>query len=178
MFLSIDFEYFSWKNSVIVDIIAYVKLANVNFAKIKEIKMIVDEIKKANIEAIKSKDTTARALYSVLLNKIKLEEINKRSSNGLSDGDVAAILQKAGKELAEERDNYIKAGNQEMAQNISKQIELVNKYMPKMLSDEEIKNIINSLEDKSLPFVMKYFKQNYQGACDMKKVGEILKGMQ
>ena len=49
--------------------------------------------------------------------------------------------------------------------------------MPKMLTDEEIKNIIAGLEDKSIPFVMKYFKQNYQGACDMKKVNEILKGM-
>ena len=65
-----------------------------------------------------------------------------------------------------------------MAENISKKSAMVEKYMPKMLTDEEIKNIIAGLEDKSIPFVMKYFKQNYQGACDMKKVNEILKGMQ
>ena len=140
--------------------------------------MIIDEIKKANVQAIKDKDTTARALYSVILNKIKLEEINKRQAGAeLTDGDVAAILQKASKELCEERDNYVKASNSEMAENISKQIALVEKYMPKMLSDDEIKNIISTLEDKSVPFVMKYFKQNYQGVCDMKKVNEILKGM-
>ncbi len=141
--------------------------------------MILDEIKKANIQAIKDKDATARALYSVVLNKIKLEEINKRQAGAeLSDGDVAAILQKASKELNEEMQNYLKANNQQMAQNIASQIALVEKYMPKMLSDEEIKNIIASLDDKSIPAVMKHFKQNYQGACDMKRVNEILKGLQ
>lgn len=140
--------------------------------------MILENIKKANIEAMKNKDALARALYSVLLNKIKLEEIKKREiGKDLSDGDVAAILQKAAKELCEERDNYIKAGNNEMSQNISKQIALVENYLPKMLTAEEIKNIILSLEDRSIQNVMKHFKQNYQGACDMRQVGEVLKGL-
>ena len=140
--------------------------------------MILEKLKQANIESIKNKDTNARALYSVLLNKIKLEEINKRQAGAeLTDGDVAAILQKAAKELCEERDNYLKASNSEMAENISKQIALVENYLPKMLSADEIKKIIASLEDKSMPAVMKYFKQNYQGACDMRQVNEILKGM-
>ena len=138
--------------------------------------MILDQIKSANIEAIKTKDQTARALYSVLLNKIKLEEINKRQAGTeMTDGDVAAILQKATKELCEERDNYVKAGNIAMSEEIAKQISLIEKYLPKMLSKEEIKNIINSLPDKTIPFVMKYFKQNYQGACDMRQVSEVLK---
>lgn len=138
--------------------------------------MILEQIKSANIEAIKTKDQTARALYSVLLNKIKLEEINKRQAGiEMTDGDVAAILQKATKELCEERDNYVKAGNSAMSDEIAKQISLIEKYLPKMLSKEEIKNIINSLPDKTIPFVMKYFKQNYQGACDMRQVSEVLK---
>ncbi len=138
--------------------------------------MIIDQIKAANVEAIKTKDQTARALYSVLLNKLKLEEINKRQSGSqLTDGDSAHLLQKASKELCEERDNYIKVGNKEMAETISKQILLVEKYLPKMLSREEIKKIILALPDKSVPTVMKHFKQNYQGACDMKVVGEVLK---
>lgn len=140
--------------------------------------MILEKLKQANIESIKNKDGIARALYSVLLNKIKLEEINKRQAGTeLTDGDVAVILQKAAKELCEERDNYLKVSNSEMAENISKQIALVENYLPKMLNADEIKKIISSLEDKSIPAVMKYFKQNYQGACDMRQVNEILKGM-
>ena len=138
--------------------------------------MILDQIKVANVEAIKTKDQTARALYSVLLNKLKLEEINKRQAGGtLTDGDTAQILQKASKELCEERDNYVKAGNMQMAEVIAKQITLIEKYLPKMLSREEIKKIILELPDKSIPAVMKYFKQNYQGSCDMKVVNEVLR---
>lgn len=140
--------------------------------------MILEKLKQANIESIKSHDATARALYSVVLNKIKLEEINKRQAGQeLKDGDVAAILQKTSKELCEERDNYVKAGNSEMAATIEKQISLVEGYLPKMLSEDEIKNIIASLDDKSIPNVMKHFKANYQGACDMGLVNKILRGM-
>ena len=38
---------------------------------------------------------------------------------------------------------------------------------------EEIKNIISSLEDKSMPNIMKHFKQNYLGKCDMKLVNKL-----
>ena len=40
--------------------------------------MIVDEIKKANLQAMKDKDVVARNIYSVLLNKIMLEQIKKK----------------------------------------------------------------------------------------------------
>ena len=40
--------------------------------------MLVDEIKKANIQAMKDKDAVARSIYSVILNKIMLETIKKR----------------------------------------------------------------------------------------------------
>jgi len=140
--------------------------------------MIVDEIKKANIEAMKNKDAVARSLYSVLLNKIKLEEIKKRESGqALSDGDVANILQKMVKELTEEKESYEKAGREETANDLKKQLAIVDKFMPKMLTADEIKNIILSLEDRSIPFVMKYFKTNYNGACDMRQVQEVLKSL-
>ena len=140
--------------------------------------MIVDEIKKSNVEAMKNKDSVARSLYSVLLNKIKLEEIKKREGGqALSDGDVANILQKMVKELTEEKESYEKAGREETANELQKQLSLVEKFMPKMLSADEIRNIILSLDDKSIPSVMKYFKMNYNGQCDMRQVQEVLKSL-
>ena len=44
-----------------------------------------------------------------------------------------------------------------------------------MLSEEEIKNIIMTLEDKQIGSVMRYFKTNYNGQVDMKLIGEVLK---
>jgi hypothetical protein len=140
--------------------------------------MIYDEIKKANVQAMRDKDTVARSIYSVLLNKIKLEEIKKREKNEeLVDADIFNILQKSIKEMEEEKANYEKVGNADEVKTIATQIEIANKYLPKMMSDEEIKDVINSLEDKTIPNVMKHFKANYNGKCDMKKVSEILKGL-
>ena len=140
--------------------------------------MIIDELKKANIEAMKNRDTVSRGIFSVVLNKVKLEEIRKRENGGsLVDADLVAILQKTIKELNEEKDNYAKANHTDMAEQSAKQIEILTKFLPQMMSKEEIKSIIDSLPDKSLPFVMKHFKANYNGKCDMRAVQEVLKGI-
>lgn len=141
--------------------------------------MLYEQIKKANIQAMKDKDNVARSFYSVLLNKIMLENIKKREKGAeVDDSDIANILQKTVKELDEEKENYQKVGNSEEVANITRQIELAKSYLPKQLSEQEIKDIILSLEDKSIPSVMKHFKANYNGKCDMKQVQEVLKSLQ
>lgn len=138
--------------------------------------MINDELKKANIQAMKDKDQIARSIYSVVLNKTMLESIKKREKGtDLEDADVVQILQKTIKELTEEKENFIKVGNTEQVKVLERQIDIVSAYLPKMLSSEEIKQIILNLEDKTIPFVMKYFKANYAGKCDMRLVQEVLK---
>lgn len=138
--------------------------------------MIEEQIKKANIEAMKNKDTIARNFYSVLKNKILLEKIAKgdRESN-LDDPTISNILQKMIKELAEEKENYLKVNNKDQANIIERQIQIASLYLPKQLSKDEIKNIIESLSDKSVPNVMKHFKANYNGQVDMRMVQEVLK---
>lgn len=140
--------------------------------------MLYEDIKKANVQAMKDKDAVARSFYSVLLNKIMLENIKKREKSGeVDDSDIANILQKTIKELDEEKDNYAKVGNSEEVASIARQIEIAKGYLPKQLTAEEIKEVILSLEDRSVPSVMKHFKANYNGKCDMKLVQEVLKSL-
>ncbi len=140
--------------------------------------MLYEDIKKANVQAMKDKDAVARSFYSVLLNKIMLENIKKREKGGeVDDSDIANILQKTIKELDEEKDNYAKVGNSEEVASIARQIEIAKGYLPKQLTAEEIKEVILSLEDRSVPSVMKHFKANYNGKCDMKLVQEVLKSL-
>lgn len=141
--------------------------------------MIYEQIKKDNIQAMKDKNVVARSIYSVVMNKIKLEEIKKREKAlELVDADVVAILQKSIKELEEEKVNYSKVGNAEQVAVIEQQVKIIASYLPQMMSEEEIKAVILSLDDKSVPNVMKHFKANYNGKCDMRKVQEVLKGVQ
>lgn len=140
--------------------------------------MLYDQIKKANVEAMKNKDAVARSIYSVVLNKLMLEVIKKREKGQeIDDADVSNILQKTIKELSEEKENYAKVGNNEEVEKITTQIAIIEKFLPKMLSKQEIADIINSLDDKSIPAVMKHFKANYNGKCDMRLVQEVLRSL-
>ena len=56
-------------------------------------------------------------------------------------------------------------------------MQLIEKYLPQMMTDAEIRDVILSLDDKSIPFVMKYFKANYNGKCEMGRVQQILKSL-
>lgn len=136
--------------------------------------MIIDEIKKDNVQAMKDKNTLARAIFGVVMNKVLLANIEaKKDGKELSDVDVVQILQKTIKELTEEKENYVKAGNSVEAENIEKQKEILTKYLPQMMSEDEIRNIISNMEDKSIPSVMKHFKANYAGKVDMSLVNKI-----
>lgn len=138
--------------------------------------MILEEIKKASIVALKEKNQIARNIYGIVSNKAMLETIKKREkSEELNDADMVQIIQKTIKELTEEAENYKKVGNLKEESNILKQKSLIENYLPKMMSADEIKKIVSSLDDKSIGNVMKYFKTNYAGKCDMKLVGDITK---
>lgn len=140
--------------------------------------MIYQQLKEANVAAFKNHDANARAILSVLLNKIKLVEIEKRTANAdLTDADVVAVLQKTLKELDEERQAFERAGRTENVQALNAQIAFVSAYLPKMMTDEEIKAEILALSDKSVPSVMKHFKANFAGKCDMRRVQEVLKSL-
>ena len=140
--------------------------------------MIIEEIKKANIEAMKSKNSNLRTIYSVVINKYMQLEINNRTTGqATTDADMVKLIVKTIKELDEESANYQKVNNLEEVKNIEGQKQALTKYLPEMLSKEKIKEIILTLEDKTVPSVMRHFKTNYNGQCDMKDVSDVLKSL-
>ena len=138
--------------------------------------MIIDEIKKQNIVAMKEKNTNDRNIYSIIMNKYLLASIELRSKGTeISDVDMIHIIQKTIKELDEEYENYSKVNNTTEMSNITAQKEILSQYLPKMLSIDEIKQIIDTLEDKSVPAVMKHFKLNYAEKVNMADVSKAMK---
>lgn len=138
--------------------------------------MIFDDLKKANMEAMKAHDQNARGVYSVLINKCMLKSVELKIQNAsLTDGDTLVLINKTIKELDEEYETYKKAGREEQAAVIAYQKGLLEKYLPKLMSEEEIESEITKLDDKSLKNVMIHFKTNFQGKCDMKLVSQVAK---
>lgn len=142
--------------------------------------MNIDFFKKEKVAKMKEKNKDAVSALNVVINKIMLASIEKRAKGEeMSEGDVLSILQKTEKELIEEKTGYEKAGANyvDNVKSLENQISTVKSYLPQMMSKEEIKQVILSLEDKSVPSVMRYFKANYNGKCDMKEVNEVLRSL-
>ena len=116
--------------------------------------MTLEEFKKVKIEAMKAHDKDAVTALNTLINKLMLETIEKKAAGEtLTDADVTRILQKTINELTEEREGFVKAGRSETVASLDNQLATVKKYLPKLLSEAEIKEIISGLEDKSVPAV-------------------------
>ena len=140
--------------------------------------MLIDELKKANMEALKSKNKNVRAILSVVINKYNLAKI-ELSTKGkeIADADLLGIIQKTIKELEDERAGYLSVNNTQRVEEIDEQMKTIQSYLPKMLTEKEIKNEILSLEDRSIPSVMKHFKENFAGKVDMGLVNRIARSI-
>ena len=140
--------------------------------------MLIDEIKKANIEAMKARDQIARGVLSVVLTKSKLLEVElKAKGQDLADSNVLEIIQKTLKELSDEKEGYLKVNNTEKVDSIVKQEVILKAFLPKQLTKEEILAEIEKLDDKSMPSIMKHFKANFAGQVDMSLVSQIARSL-
>lgn len=141
--------------------------------------MLIDELKKANIEAMKAKNTTARGILSVVINKYMTVSINNREKGlDTTDAEVVAILQKAIKEIDEEKQCFVQTNELDRVAILDEQKSVLEKFLPSMLNSDEIRDIIMGLSDRSLPSVMKHFKANYAGQCDMQLVNKLARECQ
>lgn len=138
--------------------------------------MLFNTLKKENMQAMKEKNAMKRGILPVVINKVMLAQIELKAKNQeLKDEDVLQIIAKTMKELSDEATTFKNAGREEKYQELMAQRDYLETFLPRQLSKDEIKDIINTLEDKSIPSVMKYFKANYNGQCDMKLVNEAAK---
>lgn len=136
--------------------------------------MLIDELRKANMQAIKDRNTNKKNIYSLLISKYQIEKTNNPDKE-ITDDEVLKIIQKKIKELYEEKEMYLSAHRDENADLIQLQIDEISKYLPKLLTEDEIRQIISSLEDKSIKNVMMHFKENYKSKVDMSLVSKIAK---
>lgn len=139
--------------------------------------MLINELEQANIAALKARDQVTRAVLSVVINRYRMNAIElKAQGKEATDADLVKIISKVIKELDEEKEGNIKTGRLEEAKAIDQQKAVIEKYLPKMMSEDEIRAVIAKLEDKSMPSVMKHFKANYDGQVDMSLVSKIARG--
>jgi uncharacterized protein len=100
-----------------------------------------DKIKKARIDAMKNKDKVARDFYSTMIGEID------RDSEGKSDIDavVSSVAKKMAKNIKQNISDYEKRGIDSSKEKV--ELDLVSQYLPKVLSEEETRNLVTSIVD-------------------------------
>ena len=140
--------------------------------------MLVDTLKKANIEAMKAKDNNTRAVLSVVLTRYQLKLVEaKAQGKEIGDPEMLEIIQKVLKELNDEKDGYLKVNNTKRASLIDGQLNVLKGYFPAQLNEQEIRDEIAKLDDKSMPSIMKHFKTNFAGKVNMSLVSQIARNL-
>lgn len=131
--------------------------------------------------ALKAGDRAALETLRGLLAQIKDERIKKRP-NELSEQDVLAVVQRAVKRRKESIEMYKQGNRQDLVDKEQKELELLQKYLPKQLSRDEIVKIVDQVigqvgaaSIKDLGKVMGPVMKQVQGRADGKEVQQIVR---
>ena len=135
-------------------------------------------------QALKNKDKNTYPTLRLIVSAIKDAEIANRSKGKkeITDSDITAILKKMVKQRNESCEVYKKAGRNELLENETKEIEVINIFLPKQLSDSETKKIceetiksIGASSMKDMGKVMGALKKEYSDEIDFAKAGSLIK---
>lgn len=133
-----------------------------------------EKINKDYIEAFKAKNNVKKNLLSVIKGEIQTIEKNTGVEN-LSDEDVIKILNKTVKSLKETMVSLIDSQNVEKILTVKNELVIVDSYLPKQLSIEEIQSKIDSLVASGLKNMGMIMKEFNSLPADKKLVSELVK---
>ncbi len=137
-------------------------------------------------EALKAKDKNTYPTLRLIVSAIKDAEIAGRSKGKkeIKDSDITGILKKMIKQRNESCEVYKKAGRTELLDSEIKEINVINAFLPKQLSEEETKKIceeviksVGASSMKDMGKVMGELKSKHADTLDFSKVSGIIKGL-
>lgn len=137
------------------------------------------DLKKEKMQALKARDKDREGILGIVITNYQLAEVEKKAKNEtMSDADMVSCLNKTLKGLEDEVAMYQSAGREEDAKKALDQVKTVKEFLPQMMSEEEVKAVIEKLPDHSIKTIMSSFKKDYAGKADMGMVSRIAKSYQ
>ena len=134
-------------------------------------------------EAMKSKNKIALTALRAIKSAILLHKTQKSSDVELSNEDEMKILQKLVKQRKDSADIYIGQGRNDLADPEIKEAELIQQFLPKALSEDEVKDVVKSIIDetraegmKDMGKVMGKSTKKLMGKADGKMISTIVRG--
>ena len=143
-----------------------------------------EKIQEDMYAAMKSGEKEKANTLRNVISKLKDKQIEKREV--LSNEEEVKILQTLVKQRKESIDLYEKGGRSELVAIEKQEMDIINSYLPKMMSEDAIKDIVKNVIDstgastmsdmgKVMPEVMRQGKGLIDGKTAQKFVSEMLK---
>ena len=131
-------------------------------------------------EAMKEKDILKKDTITML--RAAILQVEKDSQKVLNDDDICGIVAKEVKKRKESVSEYENAGRQDIADDLKREIEILSKYLPEQLTEEEITKMVEEAIAESgatgprdMGKVMGILRPKTQGKADGKVVSDIVK---
>jgi len=148
--------------------------------------MLREDLQNALKEAMKAKDMATVSAVRLIIAGQKEKDVAARGAGKecASDADLLSMMQTMIKQRHESIKIYTDGGRPDLAAKEQAEINVIEKFMPKQLSEEETKAAISALIAKTgaqgmkdMGKVMAELKAAYAGQVDMGKASGLIKSM-
>jgi len=146
--------------------------------------MIRDDIKAAQITAMKAGDKVTRNAVSLIQSAIKNRDIEARTGKAPDSDDalVVEVLQKMVKQRRESIEMFSKGGRQELADAEAAEVAVIERFLPTVMSEDETNAAIEAIKAelgasgmKDMGRVMAELKARHATTLDMSKASAAVK---
>ncbi|MGN1338265.1 MAG: GatB/YqeY domain-containing protein [Candidatus Coprovivens sp.] len=131
-------------------------------------------------QAMKDKDKFTLSVLRMLKSALQLEQITKKHE--LVDEEVIAVIKKQVKMRKDSITEFTKYGKDEEVASLNQEVEVLSKYLPEELSEEELVKIIDAVFEELQPSTMKDMGRTVKeigartaGRADMSQVSALVK---
>ncbi|HLD24710.1 MAG TPA: GatB/YqeY domain-containing protein [Patescibacteria group bacterium] len=144
--------------------------------------MLLDDLTSQLTHAMKSRDTVRVETLRFLLAAIRNVAIAKYGAEGeskLTDSDVLDVVKKQVKTHNESIEAFTKAGRTELVQTEKAQLAILETYLPKQMSDEELTKLLEPVVKEGGEFgpMMGKAMKVVAGKADGSRVSAVLKSL-
>ena len=130
--------------------------------------------------SMKNKDTNKKSVITLIRASIKQYEVDNRVE--LGDEEIVDLIAKQLKQTRDSREEFAKAGRDDLVSKAEAEIEVLKEYLPQQLSEEELNEIVISTISevgatsmKDMKNIMSSIMPKVKGRADGKLINELVK---
>lgn len=141
---------------------------------------MVEQLEKDMIEAMKNKEKEKLTVIRMVKASLKQEQIDHKKE--INDDLLIDVVNKQIKMRKDSITEFEKGGREDLVEQTQSEIDILMKYLPEQLSNEEVNKVIDEIfaevkpeSQKDMGKVMKIATERLKGKADMKEVSTIIK---